>query len=431
MKLSLYLNVFALLLFLFSSETAFSESQSSLIKGKAPFELSVVDDGDGVVIFLNSSVQCGFQYLATGYRAIFDCTQIKIPQNQTIILEENPFVTQLRLGSYPDKIRIVADLKIAEVPQLESAKEKQGYNYKLSFKGEQLRQTSITSIPDGQIKALEVPPAPTAAPTEIPPPNPTEPPPAIEESAQTPSSVLPFVKPDTVEEMINEPESPAPTPTPVASIQLAPEIQNLERPLSIETLDIRFTEGERLIKDVVVTNQGGYQLNVNIDSYPVTLSSNENDLAIVKDTLTLSPRKFTLGPDQKRAIRLLLIISSERKDSEQELQFKVRFSNDLGEELAPQISVAYIPKGSLPNLVSIPFDGKLKLKNNGKSSVRLRSGKCCRGTDCQPVAVTKLNAGESKLLEVPEDCRLEFINEDLNGFNRFFVDREIETDAEL
>lgn len=377
------------------------------------------------------SSKCTYEFLEEGLRGVIDCPGTFPSFSKTFPLKANNFIKQVRIGIHKDKLRIVLDLVISIPSSLNTAQSKNNFKFSTPAPSrtvgkvpekpimfaesvENVQRIIPTPTENPAIKKPTVAPTPTVRVTEIPVTTPT-----------------PTAKPT---------EIPTPTVVPTKISSNFPTITkekelSEELPLALETLEVNFNEGDRLIRDVVVTNNSGSQKIVTVDCY-LDLEHQAKSEEVHSDndspgSLTPSPRKFTLGDGQKRAVRFILALKDSVGKSDSEISFVARFSDPDGELLAPKIAFTYVPKQLLPKLVATPLNGKLKLTNSGNASVELSAGKCCRLDDCQAVNTTHLGAGRSVTLDVPEDCQLEFVREFKGSFQKFKVGREILNDASL
>jgi len=340
---------FTVAFFILTAVTANAEAPREL--GKINFgvnsgirsgiNMSVVQiDSKVQIIFEDLKKSCTAEYIAEGAREVLDCPEIAGQTNKVLALKTNPFIKQIRLGTHPDKLRMVFDLAVTKEPLLKVSREDKRSIFTLSFEPVGLDQASLEPV-------------------------------SIEPVALDKGS---FDPPSPEEKVLESPVKPTEQP-----ISISHETSG-EKPLSVESQLVNFVEGERLIKDVSVTNTSGSQLSVTVDAYPFVSKRSEAALdsdtgvldtlaldtlapdTFTPDTFTLSPRKFTLGAGQTRSIRLLLVINDNNLKTDFEREFKVRFSDEEGNELAPQILAVYSPKLSLPKLVARPLWGKIQLK---------------------------------------------------------------------
>lgn len=398
---------------------------------------------------------CSYGFLEEGLRGIIDCPGQFPSFSKTVPLKSNNFVKQIRIGIHKDKLRVVLDLFVALPSSLNTVTTKNVFKFTTVADTQAVGQPPAKPLLLG--RSIEPSPTPPSLPTEIPVvETPTVTPTQIVEPTTTPTANVTAIV--TATPSLTATATPTPEPTTIATLAPTPapspiivptEIPALsptgdtgavketseELPLGLETLQVNFNEGDRLIKDVVVTNNSSTLRSVTVDSYLDLDGGVKADEGLSDDepvgNLTPSPRKFTLGNGQKRSIRFILALKNSVTKSDHEISFVARLSDPDGELLAPKIAFTYVPKQLLPKLVSTPLDGKLRLTNTGNARIELSSGKCCRLDDCQGVNITHLAAGRSVVLDVPEDCQLEFVREFKGSFQKFKVGREIINDSSL
>ena len=393
--------------------------------------------------------RCRYAFLSEGIRGILDCEGRFPSFSKTVPIQANPYIKQFRFGTHPDKLRIVIDLLTPAPVAL--VKEEKANFFSFNFGGletknseikpEVLKNSEVVAEKEATIKSKPVAPVvvggfqSTNSKIKLEEPK-NENVIAKKEATINSKPVAPLLVAGfqttnseiKLEELKNE-NVIAEKEATLKSEPVAP--LPAELPISVENLQITFNEGERLIRDLIVTNNSSSQFSVSVDCYPEAdlLQKKGDDVQTVSDNLNPSPRKFTLGPNQKRAVRFLLTFGKPNSVANKELLFVARFSNPDGDEIAPKVRFTYVPKESLPDLVSTPINGGLKLTNAGTAGVELSSGRCCRGGECESVNLSQLPAGGSVLLNVSEDCQLEFVRKYQGSFQKFKVRKEILNDA--
>lgn len=406
-----------LLLIVIACSDSFAEEK--LLDLTSPTEIRILQSALDLKVELSSiNSECSYGFLEEGLRGFIDCPGVFPPYSKTLPVLQNNFVKQIRIGTHKDKLRIVLDLYVPLPVSSNISKIKNTFILAVESSKKELSEPPGKPIVYKTINTTEPKVEVTLAPTSTPTPQPT--------STDSPKE-LPTVTPS--------PEIVLPTPeaTPIEQESMVSGVGGGSLPLSIEFLQISFNEGERLIKDISVSNSSDSQLTVVVDTYPDLLGSENLVEGISADrplgTLTPSPRRFTLGAGQRRTVRFILTLNDSLVKIDKEASFIARFSDPEGELLAPKVNFDYIPRRLLPNLVSMPIDNGIKLTNSGSAGVELSSGRCCRLDDCQAVDVTYLAAGQSVTLDIPEDCQLEFIRKHKGSYQRFKVSREIINDA--
>lgn len=332
--------------------------QEVAVKGKSR------DDVSGLQLHINLGRSWDYTHFSLNNpdRVVLDIRAGNLLRKKEVSLKKNFLLSKLRIGSYPDKTRIVLEVLPGKEILSYVARTSQGYVVTL-FDSEQ-----EASLPARESLGEKTGPEKELSPSKL-------------------QLTLPAGD--------------------IAQVVRQARIKGTKSPkLSFDRKGIRFVLDAVSVQELTVTNQSSEILQLNVSVGLLERAGFENQHTVPTNNLQIIPQEFVLKPNASRVLAVKLLSSFSKQE-------QVYVINVLPDTNSLGFGVLALVEPSHP-LIKLDWRRDIEalhLRNLGNMSVFLHKGRACQADnrECKNLPAIRVYSGNYYKFKVPAACEVRFL----------------------